>query len=126
MKFIQRLGYYLTGFAIGLVMLIFFLNGKRASCSYLPNARVTKNISEKKITFDENAKRKVSVLKFDTTQINKMMLHGDVDFGASDQRHKPCGIYNITCELQDKTIEFTVKNCDSLATVTNMKYAEEN
>lgn len=121
MKFIQRLGYYLTGFSIGLIILIFFLNGKRASCSYLPNARVTKNISEKKITFDQNAQKQVFELKFDTTQINTLMQHGDVDFGKSDQRRKPCGIYNITCKVGEQPIEFTVKNCDSLATVMDMK-----
>ncbi len=39
MKLIQRIGYYLGGFSIGLVILAFFLNGKKTSCSYGPDAR---------------------------------------------------------------------------------------
>ena len=48
MKFIHRLGYYLGGFSIGLIFLAFFLSGKRASCDYGPDARVLKNIGQKK------------------------------------------------------------------------------
>ena len=55
MKFTQRLGYYLGGFAIGLVILMFFLNGKDASCDYGPNARTVKNISSKPINYSEAA-----------------------------------------------------------------------
>ena len=47
MKFIHRLGYYLGGFSIGLILLAFFLQGKKTSCDYGPNARTTKNIANK-------------------------------------------------------------------------------
>ncbi len=53
MKFVHRLAYYLSGFAIGLVLLMFFLNGKDASCDYSPNARTVKNISSKPIVYSE-------------------------------------------------------------------------
>lgn len=117
MKLIQRVGYYLTGFSIGLVMLIFFLNGKKASCSYFPNARVIKNISTKKITFNPEALQHADNFRLDTTQIKAIIARGDVDFGASDQRRKPCGIYHITSQVETKELAFIVKNCDSLATV---------
>ena len=54
MKFIHRLGYYLGGFSIGLIFLAFFLSGKRASCSYGPDARVLKNISTKQLIYSRN------------------------------------------------------------------------
>ena len=53
MKFIHRLGYYLGGFSIGLIFLAFFLSVKRASCDYGPDARVLKNIGQKKIMFSK-------------------------------------------------------------------------
>ena len=53
MKLIQRIGYYLGGFAIGLVVLAFFLSGKKTSCSYGPEARVIKNISTKKLAYSK-------------------------------------------------------------------------
>ena len=49
MTLIQRIGYYLGGFSIGLVILAFFLNGKKTSCSYGPDSRVLKNINSKKL-----------------------------------------------------------------------------
>ncbi|MFH4969047.1 hypothetical protein V8G61_12650 [Gaetbulibacter sp. M240] len=117
MKLIQRVGYYLTGFSIGLVMLIFFLNGKKASCSYFPNARVVKNISTKKIIFNSETAQQAVEFRLDTTQIRDILKRGDVDFGASEQRKKPCGIYYITSLVENKEMAFTVKNCDSLATI---------
>ena len=44
MKFIHRLGYFMGGFAVGLVILAVFLNGKRTSCAYFPDARVMRDI----------------------------------------------------------------------------------
>ena len=50
MNFFNRLTYFSGGFIIGLIFLMFFLSGKRTSCSYLPNSRVKKDIM-KKISF---------------------------------------------------------------------------
>ena len=55
MKFIHRLGYYLGGFAVGLIFLSFFLSGKKTSCSYSPQARTIKNINLKDFQFSGKA-----------------------------------------------------------------------
>ena len=49
MKVLYRLGYYLGGFSVGLILLAFILNGKKTSCNYTPNARVIDNLLQKKI-----------------------------------------------------------------------------
>ena len=49
MNFLNRLYYFSTGLVIGVVFLLFILNGKRASCNYGPNARVIDNITSKDI-----------------------------------------------------------------------------
>jgi hypothetical protein len=69
MKFTQRLGYYLGGFAIGLVILMFFLNGKDASCDYSPNARTVKNISSKTVKYSYSTAAFVFQEKFDSTTV---------------------------------------------------------
>ena len=66
MNFLKRLYYYSTGFIIGIIFLIFILNGKRASCNYTPNARVIDNITSKELIFNK-----------------------------SEPKNKPCGIYFI-------------------------------
>ena len=46
---IRRLGYYLGGFSVGIILLTFILSGKKTSCNYGPNARVIDNLTQKKI-----------------------------------------------------------------------------
>ncbi len=114
MKLIQRLGYYLGGFAIGLIILTFFLNGKKTSCSYGPEARVLKNISIKTLVLSPD-------IILDSLAIQHVLKTGNIDFSKSDSRQKPCGIYNIEGIYNTKPITLTVKNCDSTATILNAK-----
>ena len=47
MHIAKRFGFYGFGFVIGLLLLFFFLNGKKAGCDYGPDARTLKNIKIK-------------------------------------------------------------------------------
>ncbi|GAA4296632.1 hypothetical protein [Aestuariibaculum suncheonense] len=114
MKLIQRIGYYLGGFSFGLIILAFFLNGKKVSCSYGPDARVLKNIRQKQIVYPSNNQ--------DTLAINYILKKGDVNFSESDTRKEPCGLYVVDGEYQEKEIKLTIENCDSIATITSIKY----
>ena len=86
MKFIHRLGYYLGGFAIGLVLLMFFLNGKDASCDYGPNARTVKNISSKTILYSDKASVFITEQALDSTTVINLVKFGSVDFSKSDTK----------------------------------------
>jgi len=120
MTLLQRIGYYLGGFSIGLIILAFFLNGKKVSCDYGPEARVLKNINTKKIVFSEAIITDLSAKKIDSTTISYLLKKGDVDFSKSTPREKPCGIYTIEGEYKDKEMLMTVQNCDSIATILNI------
>ena len=120
MTLLQRIGYYLGGFSIGLIILAFFLNGKKVSCDYGPEARVLKNINTKKIVFSEAIIIDLSAKKLDSTTISYLLKKGDVDFSKSTPREKPCGIYTIEGEYKDKEMLMTVQNCDSIATILNI------
>lgn len=115
MKLIQRIGYYLGGFALGLIILAFFFNKKRTSCSYGPEARVIKNINSKKIRFSETIALSDSVL------IKNILKNGDVNFLESDTRKEPCGLYLVEGVYNDKDVQLQVENCDSLVTVLWLK-----
>ena len=117
MKFIHRLGYYLGGFAIGLIILAFFLNGKRASCSYTPDARVLKNIRNKERIYSEEAQQAMQLNKLDTTHINSMLNNGDVDFSRSNTELDSCKTYVVTGRSSEHDLELLFKNCDSIATL---------
>jgi len=121
MKLIQRIGYYLGGFSIGLVLLAFFLNGKKVSCDYGPEARVLKNISTKKLIYSENALTQAFKKDLDTSSIRNILLIGDVDFSESNTRKKPCGVFHVNSTLNDADIVLMIENCDSLATIQEIK-----
>lgn len=119
MKLIERFGYYLGGFSIGLIILAFFLNGKNVSCAYGPEARVLKNISTKKIVYPDNIKLVLSEYKVDSLMIPYLLKHGSIDFDKR-AREKPCGTYDIEGEYSNKEFMITIQNCDSIATVLNV------
>ena len=120
MTLLQRIGYYLGGFSIGLIILAFFLNGKKVSCDYGPEARVLKNINTKNIVFSEAILTDLSTKKIDSTTISYLLKKGDVNFSKSTPREKPCGIYAIEGEYKDIEMLMTVQNCDSIATILNV------
>lgn len=120
MKLIQRIGYYLGGFAIGLVLLAFFLSGKKTSCSYGPEARVLKNINTKKIVYAPKVLNRLNQLALDSVAIKDILKKGDINFSESEPRKSPCAEYLIEGESKNEQILLTVENCDSTATVTNI------
>lgn len=121
MKLIQRIGYYLGGFSIGLVILAFFLNGKKTSCSYGPDARVLKNINLKTLYYSQNISDLFENKIVDTVDIKYILKKGDINFSKSNPRQKPCGVYIVEGMRNDEEVSLTVENCDSTATILNLK-----
>jgi hypothetical protein len=120
MKLIHRIGYYLGGFSIGLVLLAFFLSGKKTSCSYGPDARTIKNISIKKRFYSEATENAMRTYNLDTLAVSNLIKTGDVNFSESDTKSKDCKTYLIENELDDKEVFLTIKNCDSSATIQSL------
>ncbi|WP_067149365.1 DUF4258 domain-containing protein [Pseudotamlana agarivorans] len=121
MKLIQRIGYYLGGFSLGLIILAFFLSGKKTSCSYGPDARVLKNINSKKIIYSPEVKQSINDKYTDSSEISTILKKGDINFSDSNPRQAPCGIYSIEGEHKNRNIQLTVENCDSIATIKSFK-----
>ncbi|MFV0572402.1 hypothetical protein [Xanthomarina gelatinilytica] len=122
MKLLHRVGYYLGGFALGLIVLAFFLNGKKVSCDYGPEARVLKNINLKQIQYSEIIESAISNKKIDSVAIRDILKHGDIDFSKSDTRKKPCGIYVVEGNINKTEVLLTVENCDSIATIKTIDW----
>ncbi|WP_423818863.1 hypothetical protein V5739_15090 [Salinimicrobium sp. TIG7-5_MAKvit] len=117
MKFIHRLGYYLGGFAIGLIILAFFLSGKKTSCAYGPDARVLKNIRIKERAYSQEAISEIERLQIDTASITRVLHKGDVDFSRSNTDPDSCKVYMVTGDSDSGELEMLFENCDSLATL---------
>lgn len=121
MTFLRRLGYYLGGFSIGLVVLAFFLSGKKASCSYSPSARVKKNISIKTLKYSSQVQSFVENKNLDSNSVKRMIAKGSVNFSESNTKLDSCKTYVIEGEYEDSTYKLTIENCDSIATIRNMQ-----
>ncbi len=121
MKLIQRIGYYLGGFSIGLVILAFFLNGKKTSCSYGPEARVLKNINTKKIIYGDVINSHIENKTIDSADIIYVLKKGTINFSESKTRQEPCGIYIVEGDYNNNEIILTVENCDSIATIKHLE-----
>ncbi|KAA5825575.1 hypothetical protein FPF71_06615 [Algibacter amylolyticus] len=120
MSLIQRIGYYLGGFSIGLVILAFFLNGKKTSCSYGPDSRVLKNINSKNLIYSQNISEALKSAEIDSFGITYILKKGDINFSESTPRQEPCGVYTIDANYNKKDVSLVVQNCDSTATLQNL------
>lgn len=125
MKLIHRLGYYGLGLFFGIVILIFFLGGKKVSCDYSPNARVLKNIKTKNRNFSKSSLFFFQKNNLDTNLVSDILEHGDVDFGKSNTGAEPCSIYFITGQKESEIIELEIENCDSLATIKTARIKKD-
>jgi len=119
MKFVHRLAYYGLGLFFGIVILIFFLGGKKTSCDYSPNARVLKNIRIKKRQFSENSMNFFHSNNIDTSAVSEILEKGDVDFNESNTDAEPCSIYIVSGLSKATNIQLEIENCDSTATIKN-------
>ena len=117
MKFIHRLGYYMGGFSVGLIILAFFLGGKKASCDYGPNARTIKNISSKRMHFSETTKFFIMTYHLDSSKVANLIRTGEVDFSKSNTHLDSCKIYTIDSKLNDEDVVLSVENCEKEAII---------
>ncbi len=119
--FIKRLGYFMVGLSIGIVFLTFFLKKKSdqtgVSFCYLPNCRVLKDLRSKPIHYTDAVSKLMANNELDTLSITKLLTQGNIDFGESDTKSKPCKTYVINGEIDTKYILMEVKNCPEKVTV---------
>ncbi len=115
-----RFTLYGIGFAIGIVLVFFFLGGKKASCNWLPNDRILNIISQKKITFSEDVHNELTSTQTDSLDIMQILKRGEIDFSKSQVKNDPCRNYWIEGAVDQKNLVITVEVCDSTAVVKTL------
>ena len=120
MGMIKRLGFYGFGFLIGLMLLFFFLNGKKAGCDYGPDARTLKNIKIKERLFSTQSLQDLKNNNLDTAAVSSLLKSGDVNFGESNTRLDSCKVYVIQGVVKKVKLKMKVQNCEKTATVTSI------
>ena len=112
---LHRFKLYGSGFAIGIVLLIFFLNGKKSRCNWFPNERILNIIRQKNIEYTPSINDLIKSKVIDSTTINYFLLNGNIDFSKSQVKNKPCRKYWIDGKINNKNATLHVKICDSIA-----------
>ena len=127
MSILKRFAFYFGGFAIGIVLLFFFIGGSGASCEfdYSPNARVLKNIRNKKRTLSLKSITTLKENQLDTSFISLALSEGNVLFSKSNTSLDSCKIYQIEFPkaIESKTIliHLTIENCNKIAIVQEIE-----
>jgi len=124
MNLLQRFGFFGFGLFLGIIILLFFLSGKKTSCAYGPNSRVLKNIQEKKQLISSEATIQLKKLQLDTSAIRLALAQGKVDFGKSNTKLDSCKIYIVYGEEKLASTKFTFENCSKKATLLNVEISE--
>ena len=114
---IKRIGYYLVGLSLGCIGVYFFWQKKKATFDYGMDARTLKSIRNKERLFSEDAKNTMYKFNIDTLNISTILYTGDVDFGKSSQRQKPCAKYYVTGIKELNNVSLLIKRCDSNALI---------
>ena len=122
MTFKQRLPYFLGGLTIGIIFVVFIWNKKGTqSFSYMPNARILKNIRIKNRVFSSDVLTLINTKKIDTADISQILKNGNVDIW-NKIKLDTCIEYKITEEIDLKDITLTVINCDSTAIIKHITF----
>ncbi|PDH43531.1 MAG: hypothetical protein CND43_03770 [Flavobacteriales bacterium MED-G15] len=107
MKLLYRIGFYLVGFSVGLILLAVILKGKKTSCNYGPNDRVISNLSRKSWSSEV-----VNHASFDAISFHKFLEKASVDFSKSDTQKDSCRVYFLNGYWNDQAISLEVENCE--------------
>ncbi len=126
MNLVKRIAWYSGGFIVGIVILMFFLGGKKASCDYGPTARTLKNIRTKDLVISEEAQMELTKNQLDTSAIHTILRKGDVIFSESNTSLDSCKIYSIRGEIEKFEIRFNAENCSKDANITNLRITISN
>ena len=127
MSILKRFAFYFGGFAIGIVLLFFFIGGSGASCEfdYSPNARVLKNIRNKERALSLKSITTIMEHQLDTSFISLALTEGNVLFSKSNTSLYSCKIYQIELPtaIESKTIliHLTIENCNKIAIVQEIE-----
>lgn len=121
-ELLYRFKFFGIGLSIGITLLVFFLNGKKSRCSWFPNERILKIIREKHLVYSDTLLKQINAKQIDSTYIKNILLDGNVDFSKSQTRNNPCRRYHIDYYTKEKSSVLQVKICDSIATLSALKF----
>lgn len=121
MSLLKKIGYFLIGLSLGMIILTFILKGKNTEICYFPNCRVLKDIRSKDLSYSPEVQSLLDDQVLKTEDIALLLQDGDIDFRKSDTKDTSCKTYYIEGDVNEKATAIKVKNCDGYAEVIAVK-----
>jgi hypothetical protein len=127
MAFLKRLGYYMAGLAIGIVILTFLLKKKTTETGtefcYFPNCRVLKELRSKPLSYSPSIQELLTSQDLDTTEVKILLRNGDVNFTESDTKSTPCKDFLVEGTINGKKASLLFKNCENTTILEAIDYS---
>lgn len=121
---LKRFKLFGSGMFLGILLLIFFFNGKKSKCNWFPNERALEYIRNKNIVYSTDLKAQLTTNIIDSNAVNQFLLKGNINFSKSQQRQKPCQKYWIDGFVATKEAVLHVRVCDSIAILSKLDIRE--
>lgn len=115
---VKRLGYYLIGVVLGLMMVMGIFGNRDISCNYSPNARVLSHLNRMHLQWNAENLEMLAGIQRDTAFLRTFFKGGDVDFNRSVTRDAPCKTFVI--EHPTEPFVAVVENCDSTVVLIDL------
>jgi len=129
MAFLKRLGYYMVGLAIGIVILTFLLKKKTTDTGtefcYFPNCRVLKELRSKPLTYAPSIQELIASADIDTSDIKILLREGDVKFSKSNTEATPCKEFVVEGTIKEKEASLLFKNCENATILESIAYSPD-
>tara|TARA_B100000886_G_scaffold105056_1_gene70056 strand:+ start:582 stop:941 length:360 start_codon:yes stop_codon:yes gene_type:complete len=117
MRVIDRFGYYLGGFSVGLIFLGFVFSAKKTSCNYSPSARVKNNLLQKKIVYLPNYNNKILI---NDSIVRSLINIGEINFSKSNTKKDSCRVYYIDLDSKNN-FYLEIANCSKTIKIIDFK-----
>lgn len=119
----RKLKFFLIGLVPGLLLTLFILNKKGASCSgYLPNSRVIAESLSKEFQYSESFRTEMELNKIDEKFLrDSIITKGEIDFEKSHAQKKPCPDYVLTYPKKNPKFEVSFEKCEKTSTFNTFR-----
>lgn len=124
MSLLRRVAYYLGGFGIGVILLFFFLSGKRTSCDYGIQARTLKNMRQKDRVFSDTSLEFLKNNQLDTAVVSELLVNGRVLFKESNTTLDSCKQYVVQGIVSERNLKIRISNCNDTAEVIDAYFGK--
>lgn len=118
----RKLRFYLIGFIPGVLIVLFFLNKKGASCSYFPNDRVIAETLTKNFKYAPEFQNEMKGLEVEEKFLKDSIISkGEIDFDKSHPQKTPCPDYLLSYPKKNPRFEITFEKCREDATFRSLR-----